>query len=192
MLYGTSEETEEMSIIDEKENLKQVEIISSIEHQVGKGLSRISIFERDCRPRADTVKWAYDENNPDYKLVIISAANPGFQSKVDTEKGSFMITKFTEKLRDNVVNAHNEKFLQEIIDEIQEELHDVMGTQLITSTCNNKPDRLSLWLMTEIELQRAVTVGKLESFPIAAEYVDVEEDQKEEIIQIEMGAEVAD
>ena len=90
--------------------------------------------------RQDTVVWAYDENNPDYRLVTIMAANEGFQSKMRIDTGSYVITEFVDRLRRNIFKSDNSKFLNEILDEIQEELHDKMGKQLMVKTFNNKTE----------------------------------------------------
>ena len=86
--------------------------------------------------RAHTTIWAYDESNPDHKLILINAANPGFQSKLDTEKGSYAMTKIMDRLRDNGLSNNNDKFLCKITDETQTELHEVEKKQLITCTYN--------------------------------------------------------
>ena len=46
----------------------------------------------------DDSLWMHDENNPDYKLAIIHAANIGFKSKMSVETGSFLLTEFKEKI----------------------------------------------------------------------------------------------
>ena len=47
----------------------------------------------------EEVQWAYNEHNPDYRLVVVHAANDGFQSKMDIEKGSYTITQFCKRLQ---------------------------------------------------------------------------------------------
>ena len=100
---------------DQTECIKQIEV-DDIHH-------RLSIV------------WAKDEHNPDYRLVTVNAANQGFQSKMDTVSGSYVVTKLTEKISKNI--KRNKLFLNEILDDIQEELHDA-GKQLMVKTFNNK------------------------------------------------------
>ena len=78
-------------------------------------------------------------NSLDFKLVVINAANDGFQSKMNTATGSYVITRFVKKIRKNVFEGHNKRFLHEILDDIQENLHD-LGKQLMVKTYNNKTE----------------------------------------------------
>ena len=90
--------------------------------------------------RDGSLIWAYNENNPDYKLVIINAANDGFQSKMRIDTGSYVITQFTKRLEDNI-RTGNDKYFNEILDDIQEDLHE-KGKQLITKAFNNKTEKM--------------------------------------------------
>ncbi len=83
--------------------------------------------------------WAQNEDNPDYKLVIINAANDGFQSKLNSIYGSYVITQFTRKLEENIKEKNNQKFLNEILEDVQEDLHQ-KGKQLMVKTFNNKTE----------------------------------------------------
>ena len=85
------------------------------------------------------VTWARDEKNPDYKLVVINAANDGFQSKMRSDSGSYVINRFVDNLRNNIFINNNEEFLNDILSEIQNSLHDA-GKQLITKMFNNDTD----------------------------------------------------
>eukprot|EP01084_Bolivina_argentea_P014114 26390_1 len=62
----------------------------------------------------------------DAKLVTIHAANLGFQSKINSVQGSYMIYGFVSKmlnaLQDNDGKLKSNQFLYEVFDEIQEEL----------------------------------------------------------------------
>ena len=82
---------------------------------------------------------AYDEDNPDFRLVTIMAANEGFQSKMRSDTGSYVITHFIDGVRDNIYNNNNDKFLMDILEEIQEDLHN-QGKQLMVKTFNNKTE----------------------------------------------------
>eukprot|EP01083_Nonionella_stella_P276802 940870_1 len=79
--------------------------------------------------------WLHNEQNPDFRLVTIHAANEGFQSKLDIVTGSYVVTAFTEKMSDNVDNE-NKKWLFEICDDIQSELHS-QGKQHTVNTFND-------------------------------------------------------
>ena len=48
--------------------------------------------------RKESVTWFQNEDNPDFKLVIINAANEGFQTKMQQDAGSYVITELTSKL----------------------------------------------------------------------------------------------
>ena len=98
--------------------------------------------------RAGSLIWAYNEHNPDYKLVVINAANNGFQSKMRSDTGSYVITQFTQRLEDNI-DGNNDKYLNETLDEIQEDLHE-KGKQLITKTFNNKTEKIKFLARKEI------------------------------------------
>eukprot|EP01083_Nonionella_stella_P275409 935266_1 len=70
----------------------------------------------------DEGPWLESEMNPDFQLVTIYAANEGFQSILNSNKGSYAIMKFIQKMNENQQNG-NKKWLFEICDEIQSELH---------------------------------------------------------------------
>ena len=97
-----------------------------------------TIEVRDIHGKKSLI-WAKDEDNPDYKLVIINAANQGFQSKMNKTIGSYAIKQLTQRLAENIGNNNNKKFLNEILEDIQEELHN-NGKQLIVKTFNNKTE----------------------------------------------------
>ena len=107
------------------------------EKEYGKAINKTKIeVEIGNIERVTSVVWARDENNPDYQLAVINAANEGFQAKLDTVSGSYVITEFTQKVRENINDKHNERFLFEIFEEIQSDLHD-QGKQLPENTFNN-------------------------------------------------------
>eukprot|EP01084_Bolivina_argentea_P077608 140819_1 len=81
------------------------------------------------------VIWDINESNPDYRLAICNATNPGFESKMTVKNGSYFIKGFCEQLIYNLKNG-NEKFIHEIFDDIQTDLH-ARGTQLPVSEWNN-------------------------------------------------------
>eukprot|EP01084_Bolivina_argentea_P142655 250599_1 len=66
--------------------------------------------------------WMKGEHNPDYRLAVIEAANPGFQSKLNTKIGSYVIYLFYKKMLENLTN-NERKYIHKIFDSIQDELH---------------------------------------------------------------------
>eukprot|EP01084_Bolivina_argentea_P175536 303955_1 len=81
--------------------------------------------------------WNRGENNPDFRLIKISAANLGFQAKMNSVNGSYLIAQFVERLMDNIVNG-NKLFIGEIMDKIQTDLHDNKEKQQTVHTFNNE------------------------------------------------------
>ena len=75
--------------------------------------------------------WAIDTKNPDYNLIAVHASNAGFVAKMhgDEDVGSYLSWFFANKLRQNVKDG-NTKGLGEMMDDIEEKLHD-SGKQLI-------------------------------------------------------------
>ena len=114
---------------DQGKNMKLTDIEMN---EIGKRISLNDVV------RQNTLVWAGDEDNPDYRLVTVNAANEGFQSKMCSVNGSYVIKQFIQKTKENV-NKKNPKFLKHILDEIQEDLHD-KGKQLMTKTFNNKTE----------------------------------------------------
>merc|ERR1712087_311258 len=73
-------------------------------------------------------------NNPDYKLVLIHAANTGFVAKAHVKYGSYLVYLFVERMMENI-NGSKGKVLAEIMDDIEEALHS-KGKQLPTPLYN--------------------------------------------------------
>eukprot|EP01084_Bolivina_argentea_P305981 528664_1 len=93
----------------------------------------------DDKHREDNVLWALGEKNPDYRLVLINSANKNFQSFINMKKGSNLILSFVKKMENNIFNNGNRLFLSQIMNEIQDELHDKKySAQLITCTFHNR------------------------------------------------------
>ena len=80
--------------------------------------------------------WYHGEDNPDYKLATIHAANSGYISKMKSDTGSYLISSMAGKLETNIESGRNKKFISEILDEVQNELHK-NGKQLTVHTFNN-------------------------------------------------------
>ena len=79
----------------------------------------------------DSQKWAYNEHNPDYNLTLVNSSNTDFQSKLNTETGSYFLSGFIERIRRNDEKncCGKQQYLSEIFGSIQQELH-ARGTQL--------------------------------------------------------------
>ena len=89
--------------------------------------------------------WTSSTRNPDYKLVVISSGHVdnGFPAKMrNDEVGSLLLYLLTNKLRRNIED-HEQKALAEIMNEIQEELHDARRL-LIECIFNNGTRNLVL------------------------------------------------
>eukprot|EP01083_Nonionella_stella_P272977 925982_1 len=84
----------------------------------------------------DEEVWKSDQKNPDYMLALIHAANEGFQAKMNSIDGSYLIYELVKRMIDNVQDNRN-LFLGEIFDSIQHDLH-YQGKQQITAVFNNK------------------------------------------------------
>eukprot|EP01084_Bolivina_argentea_P160262 279099_1 len=76
----------------------------------------------DIHDDEEIYEWANNEDNPDFRLATIMAANPGYQSKLRSDYGSYVINGFYEKEVDNF-KQKKRKFIHEIFDDIQTELH---------------------------------------------------------------------
>eukprot|EP01084_Bolivina_argentea_P093945 168915_1 len=129
-------ESEVQSDIDNKDELK----FDNVEQQE----TNVHLYEID---RTETVQWAYDENNPDYKLITVNAANEGFQSKMRTDTGSYFVQSFIRKVKENneiserICNIKHKLFLSDIIVDIQHDLES-KGKQLPECKCNNGTDKI--------------------------------------------------
>ena len=79
--------------------------------------------------------WTESKKNPDYKLVFVKAANSGFMAKARNDIGSYFISYFVNKMERNIAGKQG-KELAVVLDEIQNELHD-LGRQLTENLYNN-------------------------------------------------------
>ena len=123
----------------------------------------------------------YGEDNPDARLVKIMAANEGFQSKMSSETGSYVMTSFIQGLSDNIYDNENDKFLKDILEEIQHSLHDG-GKQLMEYTFNNKTDFIKFYKNDKVlgESQRGSFVQEeaLEMIALSNDEIDVVDDDE--------------
>eukprot|EP01084_Bolivina_argentea_P081021 146736_1 len=109
------------------------------------------IFEEKCNKiktsneinRQMSDPWAENENNPDHKLVVLSAANQDFQSKMSIRKGSYFVRSLVEKITENddTCCCKNKLFLGDIVTKIQNEL-ETSGKQLPECTYFNGTDKI--------------------------------------------------
>eukprot|EP01084_Bolivina_argentea_P274001 466869_1 len=79
--------------------------------------------------------WRRDTKHPDYKLVQITGSASGFQSKMDRNIGSYMLNAFVTRFLELETNNQH-KYIYEIFDDIQEELHN-RGKQHLMIAYNN-------------------------------------------------------
>ena len=77
-----------------------------------------------------------ETKNPDYNLVVIHAANSGYMAKMREDKiGSYLSYLFMQRVQRNIVE-HQGKGLAEIMEDIQNVLHD-NGRQQTVNVFNN-------------------------------------------------------
>ena len=115
----------------EDDSKSDVDVGKDAEHME---LNKIVSIEDITRQNSEV--WMLGEDNPDYQLAVIMAANDGFQAKMSKETGSYVITQFIERLSDNYDND-NDKFLNDILHQVQDDLHN-RGKQLPIMTFNNR------------------------------------------------------
>eukprot|EP01084_Bolivina_argentea_P278897 476675_1 len=132
---------DEHSISGKGVNPSIVDVMMSSTKEQGKNFEHAKNFVVDDIPRSDVI-WSKGEKNPDHKLVVINAANTGFQSKLNTETGSYMLYEFCKKTLEQLNNAdaksrNSGKCIYEIFDEIQQDLEE-RGKQQIIATYNDK------------------------------------------------------
>merc|ERR1712154_113444 len=84
--------------------------------------------------------WTTDTKNPDYNLVVVHAANQGYQAKINASTGSYLIHEWTQRMTRNIENEEG-KTLATIFEEIQDTLHD-KGKQQTVNIFNNRTGRL--------------------------------------------------
>ena len=92
-------------------------------------------------------EWNISNNNPDYKLVEIRAANVGYQAKYNDKFGSYLLYEFAERMKQNVLNNDGDNNKSETLGEIFDAIHDDLhskGKQLIHSVFNNETKNIIL------------------------------------------------
>eukprot|EP01084_Bolivina_argentea_P094423 169750_1 len=132
-IFDCCDGDEEQGISEQGKVVKKRDISKSAETcemEQGKNFSVSDI------QRQKSVIWEKGTKNPDHKLVEIHAANSGFQSKLNSEQGSYMLYSFVEKTFEDLEN-NGGKYMYEIFDEIQQELEE-KGKQKIITTYNDR------------------------------------------------------
>ena len=91
----------------------------------------------DDEYKEEPAKWERGTKNPDYKLVEISASNPGFQAKLSSSIGSYMIYGFVDEMRNDLNGCcKKSRSISEIFTKIQNDLEE-RGKQQIRPQYNN-------------------------------------------------------
>eukprot|EP01084_Bolivina_argentea_P052814 96980_1 len=80
--------------------------------------------------------WVRGQQNPDFLLALVHSANEGFQAKMNSIDGSYLIYEFIKAMMSNI-EENKDLFLVEIMDEIQRYLHDDVGKQQIITNYNS-------------------------------------------------------
>ena len=87
--------------------------------------------------------WTSSTKNPDYNLVLILAANSGYQAKMrEDEVGSYLSYLFMQRVQRNIVD-HGGKGLAAIMEDIQNALHD-HGRQQTVNIFNNNTRNMTI------------------------------------------------
>eukprot|EP01083_Nonionella_stella_P313884 1128558_1 len=96
-----------------------------------------------CKDIGSTdIAWGKDEKNPDHRLAQIDAANPGFQSKFNRKKGSYMLFEFVERTISRLDHEQN-TCIYRIFDEVQQHLAE-KGKQLIKTSYSDRTRWITL------------------------------------------------
>merc|ERR550525_2245554 len=93
----------------------------------------------------DDGSWTEGTFNPDHNLAVIHAANKDFESKMNSQIGSYLIHLWTRMVTQNVdgtwCKCRGKWYLGEIMNEIQRVL-EVKGKQLVVSVFTNGSERI--------------------------------------------------
>eukprot|EP01084_Bolivina_argentea_P233266 392938_1 len=124
-IYQKTLENDEILTKEPNENIELQSVSKNIElDSACKNVELKTVSKNvELKTVSDVPSWLRGEDNPDFQLVTVHAANEGFQSKMNSETGSYVIAGLIQKLTKNITQNNNEKFLFRILDEIQEELH---------------------------------------------------------------------
>merc|ERR1719491_2775293 len=121
--------------------------------------------------------WKHGDLNPDYRLAVLNAANEGFQSKMNSDVGSYVIHGFWRRAMALLKENGEVSRLGKIFSEIQKELGE--WKQLPVFNWNHDTANVVLkrrkWTPKEdADAGKAVAVGDVEMAEIVLESGDVE------------------
>eukprot|EP01084_Bolivina_argentea_P052811 96975_1 len=131
--YYVSDKIEELYEDDMSED--ELERFTQSYHELNEACQGKNFCVGDIKLTKQTSIWKADEKNPDYRLSVVHGANEGFQSKMNSLDGSFLVYEFVKRMMKNIEYG-GELFFGEIIDGIQEDLHN-RGKQQISAFHNN-------------------------------------------------------
>ena len=85
--------------------------------------TKVNALKLKTLNNTETVQqWTTTTTNPDYNLAVVYAANTGFQAKIRGDIGSYFITLFIDKIKENIQRKQGKR-LADVCHEIQEHLH---------------------------------------------------------------------
>ena len=134
--------------------------ISSLINIADKGKS-FGMEELEMKEETALVNaWTDDNHNPDFKLVEIHAANSGFQAKLNTTFGSYLLYEFVSRMK-KCIDDGEDVTLGRLFDKIQNELHD-KGKQQIVKVFNNDTRGIQLQMRDDDIVKEYVVSPRIE------------------------------
>ena len=128
----------------EREMKDEADIIGAMELETAKSSSLTTVTWVSPQWRKDSIPWAKNEHNPDYKLAVVHAANENFSSICRGDIGSYLIYLLVAKLSRNSKRwtiCRGRRYLGEILSEIQT-LLEMKGKQMIVPVCQSGTERI--------------------------------------------------
>eukprot|EP01084_Bolivina_argentea_P082653 149644_1 len=142
--FNKSDKTENTNNNEQVKCLDTTEQKNPMDDEADDILDKGKHFSLSDIEKQNSTIWQHNTRNPDFRLVEIHAANPGFQSKLNTNIGSYMIYEFYSKvmsqLKDNNIESG---FIGDIFDEIQNKLEN-KGKQQLKNIYNNNTRLIKL------------------------------------------------
>eukprot|EP01084_Bolivina_argentea_P014752 27586_1 len=118
--------------------------------------------EEPHQERVISVNANVDQHLDD-NLVEVSAANKGFQAKMNSEIGSYMLHGFVEKTLDYLNNGKNKyKYIFQVFDEIEEELQDKGKSHIVVTYTGNDRHRYIRFKQNKPEMSDNTYVEQIE------------------------------
>ena len=115
------------SVVESDDQSKVIEMVVA-ESSKGTDLSDVQLLTGNV--------WTSSTKNPDYNLAVVKAANSGFAAKFNIECGSYVVYFLTLAIRRNVERREG-KTLSEILEHVQNKLHDNGKQQTVNLTNNH-------------------------------------------------------